>query len=149
MDSSCSFSSRWSSYSSAHSNKGNPEGTDGARSTHKTPDPWPERPRTRPQHVRAGPASASKRYTKSDSLGGANAVVSISLSEINQWNDDVAAYAIIYRVRSTDGRASFVGEGDIERFQSMGFWEDIDVVDFGLYLYGPIRARTNLIAVET
>jgi len=61
----------------------------------------------------------------------------------------VAAYAIIYRVRSTDGRASFVGEGDIERFQSMGFWEDIDVVDFGLYLYGPIRARANLIAVET
>lgn len=46
-------------------------------------------------------------------------------------------------------RASFVGEGDIERFQSMGFWEDIDVVDFGLYLYGPIRARANLIAVET
>jgi hypothetical protein len=99
-------------------------------------------------HRAENPDAEWKRYTKPVSLGGANAVVSVSLSEINQWDDDVAAYAIIYRVRLTNGKADFVGEGDIEKFQSMGVWKDIDVVEFGLYLYGPIRARANLIAVE-
>ena len=94
---------------------------------------------------RHNPEAEWRSYTMDVHFGGKSATVHVALSEINQWSDDVAAYAFIrtvYRVTGTSPHWE-----DPELAPSVGSWTGIDYLIMELYLYGPITARATLLGV--
>ena len=91
------------------------------------------------------PDAEWKSYTVDAHFYGNSATVQVSLSKMNMWSDDVAAYAFIRQVCSIDGD-----------FQTCAYWENeesaptigkyysINTVTMELRLYGPIMAQATL-----
>ena len=86
-----------------------------------------------------------RSYTMDVHFGGNSATVHVALSEINQWAEDVAAYAFIRSVHQVRGGNPYWE--DPEQAPSVGWWGGIDYLTMELYLYGPITARATLLGV--
>jgi hypothetical protein len=94
---------------------------------------------------RYNPDDEWKSYTYDVYFYGNTATVQVSLSKINMWSGDVAAYAFIRQACSIDG--DFITcaywEGDTTA-PTIGKFNSIDKITMELRLYGPILAQATL-----